>query len=65
MTILFNGSEFELATDATLKTFLEERGLAARKLLLEYNGEMLPVQWEDFPLHPGDRVEAFQLVAGG
>lgn len=65
MTLMVNGEPRE--TDAaTLAGFLEERGLAARMVVVERNGEIVPrAEYDATPLHSGDVLEIVQMMAGG
>lgn len=65
--ITFNGSAVVLAAGATMADLLSSRGLQASQVVIEYNGEVLPVRVAADPLvlSAGDVVNCFRVVAGG
>lgn len=65
MTLTVNGEPRETEA-ATLGGFLDERGLSARMVVVERNGEIVPrAQYEATPLAAGDVLEIVQMMAGG
>lgn len=66
MTIIANGTSFELASETTLAAFVESRGLALERVFVERNGEALtPSEARETVLQDGDRLEIVRVVAGG
>ena len=65
MTLTVNGEPRE--TDATtMLTFLESRGLHARLVVVERNGEIVPRdRYEATTLQDNDVLEIVQMMAGG
>jgi thiamine biosynthesis protein ThiS len=65
MTVTVNGEPRE--TDArTVAEFLESRGLHARMVVVEQNGEIVPRDgYSSAGLQPGDTLEIVQMMAGG
>ncbi|HAV61459.1 MAG TPA: thiamine biosynthesis protein ThiS [Verrucomicrobiales bacterium] len=64
--VIANG--VELATDlpCSLVSFLEQRGLPPRSVVVELNGEAVaPSEFAARTLQPGDRLEIVRIVAGG
>lgn len=65
MTLMVNGEPRETEA-ATLAGFLAERELAARMVVVERNGEIVPrAQYAATPLAAGDVLEIVQMMAGG
>jgi sulfur carrier protein len=63
--IFLNGDPRQVAPGLTLPALLDELGLKAG-VLIEYNDRaLLPKEWPDVKLAPGDRVEIIRIVAGG
>ena len=51
---------------ATVAAFLASRGLQARMVVVEHNGEIVPRdQYDETALHDGDVLEIVQMMAGG
>jgi len=64
--IIVNGEEATLPENCTLPRFLESRGQALARVVVEYNGKaMTPGEAEKVILKPGDRLEIVRIVAGG
>lgn len=65
--ISFNGSPVVMASGSTLADLLSGRGLAVSRVVIEYNGDVLPVpvKAESLVLSSGDTVNCFRVVAGG
>lgn len=61
-----NGDALELAPGATLATLLTQLGLAAPRVAVEVNEQLVRRgAFEHTPLRSGDRVEIVTLVGGG
>ncbi len=69
LTLQLNGQPrtfLSLPPDATLDRLLAELGLAADRVAVERNGEIVPrAQWPHTPLAPNDRLEVVHFVGGG
>lgn len=64
--ITANGEILTIAENTSLPAFLETRGQAPERVVVERNGEALtPGELEDIILQPGDRLEIVRIVAGG
>jgi sulfur carrier protein len=63
--ILLNGESKSVAREATLTSLLEELGLKAGVLVEHNDRALLPREWPEVKLAPGDRVEIIRIVAGG
>lgn len=66
MKIVANGKHREVGQGATVLSFLQQRNLAADRVVVERNGK--PLHRERFAetvLHAGDRLEIAQMVGGG
>jgi sulfur carrier protein len=61
-----NGKARDVAAGMTVQKFVEQQGLAAERVVIEYNGE--PLRRELFAatvLRSGDKLEIAQMVGGG
>ena len=69
MRVLLNGTETELADDATVTTALDALDLpdgAARGVAVAVDAEVVPRgQWPAHELHDGARVEVLRAIQGG
>ncbi|MDP0501093.1 MAG: sulfur carrier protein ThiS [Verrucomicrobiota bacterium JB022] len=64
--IVANGQTYQIALGTPLPAFLEQRGQAVRRVVVERNGEALtPAEAEQTTLAAGDRLEIVRIVAGG
>ena len=64
--IQVNGENRETSTGTTVRTLLDQLGLNAGRVAIEYNLRILPkTKWEETHVAPGDRLEIVQLVGGG
>ena len=65
--IIFNGKAAEFAPDDTLASFLKSRNIAAKNLIVGWNGKILTESdlLESFTLQDGDTVNLFSMVGGG
>ena len=65
--IIFNSKAAEFATGDTLASFLRSRNIAAKNLIVEWNGKILTESdpLESFTLQDGDTVNLFSMVGGG
>ena len=61
-----NGKQIPAAFPATIEQFLLDQKLLPKSVVVEHNGEpVAPSEFPTRPLHPGDRIEIVQIVAGG
>jgi thiamine biosynthesis protein ThiS len=61
-----NGKRRAIAAGVSVQKFVEQQGLAAERVVIEYNGE--PLRRELFAvtvLRSGDKLEIAQMVGGG
>ncbi|HVM75289.1 MAG TPA: sulfur carrier protein ThiS [Candidatus Saccharimonadales bacterium] len=66
ITIHVNGEDKEVASDLTVTALLEQMGLNAGRVAVEYNRAILPRQkWPETSIASGDRFEIVQFVGGG
>ena len=63
--IFVNGEQRSVATGCNVLQLLDELGLAAGRLAVERNREILPREQYDTPLAAGDRLEIVSFVGGG
>jgi sulfur carrier protein len=61
-----NGKSYEVAHGTTVASFIKERDLDPRFVVVELNGEPLERRrYEEIHLSAGDRLELVRAVAGG
>jgi thiamine biosynthesis protein ThiS len=61
-----NGENRETPKGATVLTLLDQLGLNAGRVAIEYNLQILPkTKWPETKIIPGDRLEIVQFVGGG
>jgi len=66
MTIQLNGEPREIPEGLTLAALLEWLGLAADRVAVERNREVVKrSDWSATPIEEGDRLEVVQMVGGG
>ncbi len=66
MQIIVNGDMRDVEDTPTLGAFLALRGLNAKMVVVERNGEIVPRgQYDEIPLANGDVLEIVQMMAGG
>ncbi len=66
LAIVVNGAATALAPGATVADLVAERGLAARRIAIERNGEIVPrSRHASTALAAGDRIEIVVAVGGG
>lgn len=65
--IIFNGKAAEFAPGDKLASFLRSRNIAAKNLIVEWNGKILTENdpLDSFTLQDGDTVNLFSMVGGG
>lgn len=61
-----NGETRETPAGTTVITLLDQLGLSAGRVAIEYNLQILPKsKWSETQMAPGDRLEIVQFVGGG
>ena len=66
MIVVVNGERREVRDGLTVRALLDEERMPASQVLLEVNGEYLPLRrGEDRAIVDGDRVEIILPAAGG
>lgn len=61
-----NGETRETPAGTTVITLLDQLGLSAGRVAVEYNLQILPKsKWSETQMAPGDRLEIVQFVGGG
>jgi thiamine biosynthesis protein ThiS len=66
IVVQVNGENREMAAGTTVRGLLEQLGLQAGRVAIEYNLQILPrTKWEETQVAAGDRVEIVQFVGGG
>jgi len=65
-TLVVNGQVHPLPAAATVKTLLDELGMADQRLAVEVNEAVIPrSEYTTTPLQAGDRVEVIRAIGGG
>lgn len=66
ISIQVNGENRETSSGTTIRGLLDQLGLNAGRVAIEYNLQILPkTKWDETQVNPGDRLEIVQFVAGG
>jgi sulfur carrier protein len=66
IAITVNGERRQATPGATVADLLQHLGLAAGRVAIERNLEILPrSKWPETRVEPGDRFEIVQFVGGG
>lgn len=66
LVIKVNGKEHIIGTDTDLPGFLKGRGLDKRRVVIEYNRQIIPTErWHEISLAGGDVLEIVSFVGGG
>ena len=61
-----NGEKRETPSGTTVRSLLDQLGLNAGRVAIEYNLQILPKSdWDSTKVAPGDRLEIVQFVGGG
>ena len=64
--IIANGKPIEAQLPCSIEEFLVAQNLLPRSVVVELNGEaVVPSEFAQRRLHPGDRLEIVTLVGGG
>lgn len=66
ITILVNGEGKDVPSGISVSVLLEQMGLNAGRVAVEYNRSILPrTKWAETLIVPGDQFEIVQFVGGG
>jgi len=66
MSFKINGSEIEVRADLTIGGLLVERKINLDRVVVEYNGEILPKdKFDTTTIKSGDNIEVLSFVGGG
>ncbi len=61
-----NGEKRETPCGTTVRSLLDQLGLNAGRVAIEFNLQILPrSEWDSTIVAPGDRLEIVQFVGGG
>ena len=64
--VTLNGRELELNEAISLADYLEEKGLAGRRLAVAHNGDVIPRDdYGNVTIDDGDTLEIVRPVGGG
>ena len=64
--VTINGRDLELAEPISLARYIEERGLAGRRLAVAHNGDVVPRdEYGNALIDDGDTLEIVRPVGGG
>ncbi len=64
--VKINGSEIEVRADLTIGGLLAERKINPDRIVVEYNGEILPKnKFDATEIKNGDNIEVLSFVGGG
>ena len=66
MAFKINGNEVEICADLTIGGLLAERKISSERVVVEYNGEILPKNaFDTTKINDGDNIEVLSFVGGG
>lgn len=66
MSILLNGTTYELNSSCTLLALIENLGIVSRAMAIAINSQVIKKSlWGDYVLRDGDEVEILDFVGGG
>jgi sulfur carrier protein len=64
--VIANGQSLSVTLPATIESFLVQRGLPPRSVVVELNGQaVVPSEFGQRRIQAGDRLEIVRIVAGG
>jgi sulfur carrier protein len=64
--VIANGQQVQTTFPCTIEEFLIAQHLLPRSVVVEHNGEaVVPSEFAQRKLAPGDRLEIVRIVAGG
>ncbi len=66
MNIVLNGESQQVPDNITAAQLVETLGLTGTRLAMEVNMEIVPRStFQEFVIHPDDRVEIVRAIGGG
>jgi sulfur carrier protein len=66
MTVVINGEDREVPTNLTVAALLQHLGIAAERIAIERNRDILPrAAWPATAVQAKDRFEIVHFVGGG
>ncbi len=66
MQLIINGEAREFAGELTLSALVEQFGMAAGRVAIELNRDIVPRErWSETVLKDGDKLEIVHVVGGG
>ncbi|MGD8592509.1 MAG: sulfur carrier protein ThiS [Gammaproteobacteria bacterium] len=66
MNIVLNGESQQVPDNITAAQLVETLGLVGKRLAMEVNMEIVPRStFQEFVIHPDDRVEIVHAIGGG
>jgi|KNS5Surf_metaT_FD_contig_31_8403328_length_278_multi_3_in_0_out_0_1 sulfur carrier protein len=66
MTLFVNGHLINDFKSMSLKRFLDQKGLAEKRIAVELNGQVVPRStYESTVLECGDKIEIIGVIGGG
>ncbi len=66
MSILLNGTAYELSSSCTLLALIENLGIVSKAMAIAINSQVIKKSlWGDYVLRDGDEVEILDFVGGG
>jgi sulfur carrier protein len=66
MNIVLNGESQQVPDNITAAQLVETLGLEGKRLAMEVNMEIVPRStFQEFVIHPDDRVEIVHAIGGG
>ena len=64
--VTINGRELDLPKPISLEDYIEQQGLAGRRLAVAHNGNVIPRDnYKDAMINDGDTLEIVRPVGGG
>ena len=64
--VTINGRDLDLLEPISLASYIEERGLAGRRLAVAHNGDVVPRDdYAEIVINDGDTLEIVRPVGGG
>ncbi|MFW6174198.1 MAG: sulfur carrier protein ThiS [Chloroflexota bacterium] len=66
ISVVINGKDTQLERPMTMQEYLEQQGLAERRLAIAVNGEIVrQASYSEITINHGDEVEIVRPVGGG
>ena len=64
--VTINGRDLDLPEPISLECYIEQQGLAGRRLAVAHNGDVVPRdEYQDATIDDGDTLEIVRPVGGG